>query len=153
MPLEPFDLICHDTAMAELRVCEAPGFAALGLPTEYFLREYYCTDAGCDCRRVLVQFMPVDKSAQNAASINYGWEKAKFYKKWSSDPDLWREMAGATLEPFADQGPHADKFLLLFEKIIEDRRIVASFRRHYTLVKEITDPPAPPAEAVEPAMT
>jgi hypothetical protein len=144
MPLEPFDIICHDIAMTEVRVCETPGLASLGLPTKYFLREFYCTESGCDCRRMLVQFMPADKSGQVAASINYGWEKAKFYKKWSHDPDLWREMAGATLEVFAEQGPHADKFLLIFNKIIADRAIVADFRRHYKLVKEATDiPPAP----------
>ena len=31
MPLEPFDLICHETAMAEMRLCDAPGLASLGL--------------------------------------------------------------------------------------------------------------------------
>ena len=82
MPLEPFDLICHDIAMAGARLCGAPGLASLGLPTEYFLREFYCTESGCDCRRVLVQFMPDGQLPQVAASINYGWEKAKFYKKW-----------------------------------------------------------------------
>jgi len=144
MPLEPFDLICHDVAMAEVRVCETPDLASLGLPTKNFLREFYCTDSGCDCRRVLVQFRPAGQVPQVAASINYGWEKAGFYKKWSSDPDLWREMAGATLERWAEQGPHADKFLLIFKQIIEDRTVVAAFRRHYRLVKEITDaPPAP----------
>jgi hypothetical protein len=144
MPLEPFDLICHDVAMAELRVCETPGLARLGLRTKHFLREYYCTESGCDCRRVLVQFVPDDNLAQVAASINYGWEEPKFYKKWSSDPELWREMAGATLERWAEQGPHADRFLLIFKNIIEDPALVASFRRHYQLVKEITDvPPAP----------
>ncbi len=148
MPLEPFDLICHDVAMAEMRVCETPGLASLGLPTRHLLREFYCTESGCDCRRVLVQFMPDGQWPQVAASVNYGWEKAKFYKKWSSDPELWREMAGATLEPFAEQGPHADKFLLIFKQIIEDRTLVAAFRRHYQLVKEITD--APPASCSKP---
>jgi predicted aminopeptidase len=148
MPLEPFDLICHDISLAEMRVCEAPGLASLGLPIKYFLREFYCTESDCDCRRVLVQFMPDDNLAQVAASINYGWGKAKFYKKWSHDPELWREMAGATLEAFAEQGPHADKFLLIFNKIIADHAIVAAFRRHYKLVKEITD--VPPASRREP---
>ncbi len=144
MPLEPFDVICHDTALAEMRVCEAPGLASLDLPTKYFLREWYCTESGCDCRRVLVQFMPDAAMAPIGASINYGWEKAKFYKKWSHVPGLWREMAGATLERWAEQGPHADKFLLIFKKIIEDHNIVATFRRHYRLVKDITDAPAEP---------
>ena len=144
MPLKPFDLICHDIAMAETRLCKAPGFASLGLPTEYFLREFYCTESGCDCRRVLVQFMPDGQLPQVAASINYGWEKAKFYKKWCCDPELGREMAGATLEPFAEQGPHADKFLLIFQELAKDHALVAVFRRHYQLVKKATDVPPPP---------
>jgi|ERR1035437_4885289 hypothetical protein len=144
MPLKPFDLICHDIAMAEARLCGAPGLASLGLPTKYFLREFYCTESGCDCQRVLVQFMPDAQLPQVAASINYGWEKATFYRKWSRDPEMWREMAGATLEPLAEQGPHAGKFLLIFKKLVEDPTLVAAFRRHYQLVKKITDvPPAP----------
>jgi hypothetical protein len=141
MPLEPFDVVCPEVADVEMRVCEAPGLATLGLPTKYLLREFYCTESGCDCRRVLVQFLPNDPAVQVPATINYGWEKAGYYKKWSSDPELWREMAGATLERMAEQGPHADKFLLVFKKAIEDRTLVAAFRRHYKLVKEITDAP------------
>ncbi len=125
-------------------MCEAPGLASLGLPTKYFLREWYCTESGCDCRRVLVQFMADAPGAPTAASINYGWEKVGFYKKWSHFPDLWREMAGATLERWANQGPHADRFLLVFKKLIEDRTLVAAFRRHYKLVKEITNVPSSP---------
>ena len=60
MALEPFDVICPEIARAEMRVCETPGAAHLGLATKYFLREFYCTDAGCDCRRVLVEFLPCD---------------------------------------------------------------------------------------------
>jgi uncharacterized protein (DUF2336 family) len=39
------------------------------------------------------------------------------------------------------------KFLLIFKKIVEDHSLVAVFRRHYKLVKEITDvPPATPGK-------
>ena len=141
MPLEPFDRICHDIARAELRVCEAPGLASLSLPTQYFLREFYCTESGCDCRRVLVQFMAHDPLFQAGVTINYGWETVKFYNKWIRDPKLAREAAGASLEPFAAQGPHAGKFLLIFKQLIEDPTLVALFRRHYQLVKKITDVP------------
>lgn len=139
MPMEAFDQICPDIARAELRVCEVkePG---LGVPMDsYVLREFYCTDSGCDCRRVLVQMMPLNGPAQVAVSVNYGWEKAKYYRKWSRDPELWREMAGATLEPFAEQGPHARQFLKVFQRIIQDRALVAAFRRHYRLTKEKVD--------------
>ena len=135
--------------MAEARLCGVPGLASFGLPVEYFLREFYCTESGCDCRRVLVQFIPNAQSSQVTAIINYGWEKPKFYRKWSLDPEMWREMAGATLESFAKQGPHADKFLLIFKKLVEDPALVAVFRRHYRLVKEITDVPHAPRGKTE----
>ncbi|MBU6402286.1 MAG: hypothetical protein KGS61_18360 [Verrucomicrobia bacterium] len=139
MPLEPFDQICPAIACAELRVCTVP-IPELGVPTgDYFLREFYCTEPGCDCRRVLIQFLPKDGPAQPAATINFGWEKAKYYRKWSSDPDLWREMAGATLERFAEQGPHKANFLVIFKHIIQDRTLVAAFRRHYRLVKDLIE--------------
>ena len=149
MPLEAFDQICHNIARAEARVCSVPGLASFGLPTKYFLREFYCTESGCDCRRVLVQFVPTAKPPRVAATINYGWEKPKFYKKWSLDPEMWREMAGASLESFGEQGPHADKFLLIFKKLVEDPALVAVFRRHYRLVKEITDVPHAPRGKTE----
>ena len=145
MLLKPLDLICHDLARAEGRSFREPELASLGLPTEYFVREFYCTESGCDCRRVLVQFIPgTTKLPQVAATISYGWEKARYYIKWSHDPEVGREMVGATLEPFAEQGPHAGRFLLLFKELVKNPAVVAIFRRHYQLVRKITDvPPAP----------
>ena len=119
---------------------------AIGVPTgSYFLREFYCTENACDCRRVLVQFIRNDDSCPVAASINFGWKRAKYYRKWSRDPELWREMAGATLEPFAEQGPDAQRFLPIFKHIIQDAKLIAAFRRHYALVKKTVQPPPIPA--------
>jgi hypothetical protein len=140
MPLEPFDQICPEIARAEMRVCTVPT-SGLGVPAgEYFLREFYCNESGCDCRRVMVQFLPTDGSVHVAASINFGWEKAKYYRKWSSDPELWREMSGAILEPLAEQGPHKRRFLLIFNHLIKDRTLVAVFRRHYAQAKAALKP-------------
>jgi hypothetical protein len=143
MPLEPFDMVCHDVALAEMRVVQVPGPSALGPGGKYFLREFYCTEQGCDCRRVLVQFIEEARPSRVAASINYGWETIRFYKKWSRGPGPWREMAGATLEPFAEQGPHAAEFLKVFDHIIKvnDAELVAAFRRHYALVKKTLPKP------------
>ena len=111
MPLEPFDQLYPEIARLEMRVCESPGLAELNLHKAYLLREFYCTEPDCDCRRVVVQFVPQDGPLQVAASINFGWERAKYYRKWSSDPELWREMSGATLERFAEQGPKRERMI------------------------------------------
>ena len=141
MPLEPFDRICPEIARAERHVCDVNS-PVLGVPLgPYVLREFYCTEPGCDCRRVLVQLVPLNEaSLRVVASVNFGWETAKYYRKWSRDPELWREMAGATLEPFAEQGAQARCFLELFKKAIRAPNLVMHFRRHYRLVKEATDP-------------
>ena len=136
MPLEAFDQICPEIARAETHVCTVPEPGLPGVPPgPYLLREFYCTEPDCDCRRLLVQFLPLHGPGEIAASINYGWEKARFYKQWSRDPDLWREMAGATLEPLAEQGPHARIFLEIFDHVIKNQSLVEHFRRHYRLVK------------------
>ncbi len=141
MPLQPFDQICPEIGSKEMRLCTVPT-TKLGVPAgEYFLREFYCTEPDCDCRRVLVQFLAVHGNGEAAASINFGWEKAQYYKKWSRVPDLWREMAGATLEPFVEQGPHGDLFLAIFKNLVKNPALVAVFRRHYLLVKQSLEPP------------
>jgi hypothetical protein len=141
--MQPFDEICHDTALAELRICSAPGLEKLGLPREYFLREFYCTERGCDCRRVMVDFIAKDAAQfEVAATVNYGWESRSYYRRWSKVPGgLWRQMAGASLERMVPQGPHARHFLLVFNEIIKDAEVVASFRRHYEIVKRMVDGP------------
>ena len=130
-----------------MRVCEVPGPSSLGPGGKYLLREFYCTEQGCDCRRVLVQFLADATPSYVAASVNYGWEKPKFYRRWSRDPVLWREMAGATLESFAAQGPDAEGFLKIFNYMItKDPKLVEVFRRHYALVKRtIAAPRNPPS--------
>ncbi|MGD0816584.1 MAG: hypothetical protein ABSA83_23580 [Verrucomicrobiota bacterium] len=141
MPLQPFDLICPDTARSEpLSIVVSARIFGVP-PGRYVLREFYCTELGCDCRRVLVQFFRTDdgSSSQVLAGVNFGWERPRFYRKWSSDPEMWREMAGATLERFCEQGPNAESFLDLFKYSIRQAAFVDGFRRHYALVKDMLE--------------
>jgi hypothetical protein len=139
MALQPFDLICPDIARLEQAACivSTPTFHVP--PGRYVLREFYCTELRCDCRRVLVQFFHSDNglAPQVLASINYGWERPRFYRKWSRVPEMWREMARPTLEPFAEQGPEAESFLALFKDSIQQPAFIDGFRRHYTIVKDM----------------
>ena len=137
MIVQPLDQILPEIARNEARLWEV-NESTLGVPAgKYLVREFYCTELDCDCRRVLIQLLPFDNSSGKvAASINYGWERAKYYRKWSRDPVLGREMVGATLECSAEQGPHARRFLEIFKVLIKDRALVIVFRRHYNLVKE-----------------
>jgi hypothetical protein len=137
MALEAFDHMFRDVARAEARVVKVPT-ETLGVPPgKYLLREYYCNLADCDCRRVVVAMVDFgDDSKGTVATINFGWEKAGYYRKWSDEPELWRKMAGASLEPDTEQGPHARRFLEIFKHLVKDHTLVAVFRRHYRMVKE-----------------
>src|SRR5947199_6626200 len=128
MPLEAFDWICPDIARAETQVCTVPPPGLPGVrPGAYVLREFYCTEPDCDCRRLLVQFLPLRGPGKIAASINFGWENAGFYEEWSGDAEMSQEMARATLEPLAEQGPYARRFLQLFEQAIKNHSVVERF--------------------------
>jgi len=87
--MEAFDHIVPEIARAEMRLPDVPEGAGVP-PGRYLIREYYCTESECDCRRVVVTLTPFDeKGAPVAASLNFGWERQKFYKKWSRVPDAW----------------------------------------------------------------
>jgi hypothetical protein len=137
MSLESFDHIFRDVARAEARICQVPT-GKLGVPHgKYLLREYYCNLAACDCRRVVVQWLDFEDDSNGAvATVNYGWERAGYYRKWSRDAERWRKMAGVSLEPETVQGPYARGFLELFNRLVKDHKLVAVFRRHYRMVKE-----------------
>ena len=139
MPLQPFDQICPEAARVEQASCIVSTPTRGVPPGRYVLREFYCTELGCDCRRVLVQFFRSDNGLrpQILAAINFGWERPRYYRKWSRDPELWREMAGATLEPFSEQGPDAESFLALFKNSAKQPAFVGNFIRHYALVKDL----------------
>jgi hypothetical protein len=139
MALEPFDVLCAAAAQAEQAVCVVTSTTCGVPPGRYVLREFYCRELDCDCRRVLVQFFRSDHGLRPEvlASINFGWETPRFYRKWSRVPGMWREMAGATLEPLAEQGPRARSFLALFRSSAHQPAFVDAFRRHYALVKDL----------------
>jgi hypothetical protein len=142
--MTPFDVVFPEIGLREYRFCEVPSGA--GFPGGKFLmREHYCTEPDCDCRRVVVLFLPFDgPKGEVAASITYGWERQKYYKKWTRDPDpkIARMMSIPHLERLGPQGPHAGFLLRVFEKAIQNREVVASFRRHYAMVKERTSRPS-----------
>lgn len=107
------------------------------LPTgEYAFVEFYCADASCDCRRVLLQVWPKDRPGNVLATINYGWEKLKFYQRWTGSREDARVIVGACLDPLNPQGPHAATFLGALRHFVRtDPAWPARFKQHYKLFK------------------
>ena len=56
---------------------------------EYGFLELFCADPDCDCRRVMLQVTTPDGRVW--ASISFGWENARFYRRWRS-PCLRRRL-------------------------------------------------------------
>lgn len=141
MSIECFAHRFPEVARNEAHVMATPK-PVCGVPVgAYFLREYYCDDLHCDCRRVILRISPTEKSDPDtiSASITYGWERVSYYKKWTRNPDpaAWRDMASAQLDPLLEQSEHAEGLLKMFKAVLDrDRTLIALFRRHYKMVRD-----------------
>ena len=103
---------------------------------EYGFLEFFCPDPSCDCRRVTLRVTTPDGRAW--ASISFGWEKARFYRRWAHDPDDADAMAGASLDPLNHQSEFAEWFLSFFREMVQtDRKYVERLKRHYRMFKNL----------------
>lgn len=110
-----------------------PGGVPLG---EYGFLEFFCADSRCDCRRVMLQVTTPDGGVW--ATIGFGWEKAKFYRRWAHDAAYAEEMAGASLDPLNRQSEFAEWFLLAFQDMVKtDRKYVERLKRHYQMFRDL----------------
>lgn len=103
---------------------------------EYGFLEFFCADPDCDCRRVTLQVTTPDGRVW--ASISFGWENARFYRRWAHDSDDGDEMAGASLDPLNRQSKFAEWFLVFFREMVKtDRKYVERLKRHYQMFKDL----------------
>lgn len=101
---------------------------------EYGFLEFFCADPDCDCRRVMLQVTTPDGRVW--ASISFGWEKVRFYRRWAHDSDAAEVMVGASLDPLNRQSEFAEWFLAFFREMVKtDRRYVERLKRHYHMFK------------------
>ncbi|MCG8351832.1 MAG: hypothetical protein MI924_29050 [Chloroflexales bacterium] len=99
MTMAPFFQYFPDIAAAETRSAHVSGMP--GLPDgECGFFESYCVEPSCDCRRVLVNVVRADIPNKILATINYGWESAKFYGKWLGNMADAVTAKGSALDPF-----------------------------------------------------
>src|SRR5688572_5720626 len=119
MPMVPFFTFCLETAKRETRVLTILDDDGDIPPGHYQFIELYCDEPNCDCRRVLLQVHPTDNVNQVMATITFGWESVAYYRNWTrGDPKLAEGMAGASLELFAPQGPHAQAIMDLTDRVL-----------------------------------
>ncbi len=100
MPMVPFF-----TKLPEIAAVETRELIILNNPKipggAYGLWESYCDELDCDCRRVFINVVPVDSPEDILATISYGWETPKFYKKWMGTVN--QEFMEMMTHPFLEE--------------------------------------------------
>lgn len=136
----PFYAKFRDLAFREMRSVIVPDDRLLPRGQYGFL-EFYCTEVGCDCRRVMLHVVRPDTGTKVWASINFGWESVDFYRRWCpGDPEVAAEMAGATLDPFNPQTERSVPLLKLFQEVVvKDGTFIERLGRHYRMFKSAPD--------------
>ena len=129
----PFDLLFLSVAEEETRSIRVPYESGAQVPAGHYLfRELYCTEPRCDCRRVLLQIMDVDRR-RVAATINYAFEPSDDY------PQI-------TLDPLNPQSEASEGLLKSFEQMIAvDAVYRARLIKHYAMWKDVVDDAAHPS--------
>lgn len=104
---------------------------------QYAFIELYCTEDGCDCRRVLLQVVEESTPGKTWATISFGWDANAQRDELGDFGGLVATASGAFLDPTCPQSEHAHEFLDLFEWMITgDPAYVERLKRHYAMFKE-----------------
>jgi hypothetical protein len=134
MTMMAFDHVFWEIAREESRACQRLDHRRR--PATFLFREFYCTDPGCDCRRVVLHMHWVEEE-RVAASINYAFE-----------PSRRRDEPQISLDPLNPQSEHAEGLLGLFTEVIrKDREFRERLVRHYAMWKQVVDDPSHPQHA------
>ena len=142
MTMMPFYLVNRELAVNETRVITltAPILQnrQLVLPVdEYGFTELYCTENGCDCRRVMINVFSRHAEA-HVATISHGFEP----------PDDKDDYFGQTfLDPLNRQSSYSTALLDLFVSLLKsDESYRQRLERHYQIFKEAIADPAHPCQ-------
>ena len=129
MPMNPFRLVFPRIAQDECRTLTPRGHGELADHT-FLLDEFYCSEPGCDCRRVVLNVIDTDER-RHVATLNYGFDPPN--PPWDEDGQLF-------LDPLNPQSASSAALLKLTRQTIEfDAAYPARLRRHYRMWKRAVD--------------
>lgn len=132
MKVAAFESVFPELAQGDRLACELTD-GEMGLPDGlYELREFYCIEAGCDCNSVLVQFLRhAGEGREEVANVVCCWREGLCI---GESVELKMEM---WLDEDSAQGPHAEVFVRLLERLLHEQPATAErFRDRYELVKD-----------------
>jgi hypothetical protein len=134
MTMAPFDELFPDLARSESRAITVAGHDRLPSGS-YLLREAYCVEPTCDCRRVLIQVWHAERKLQ-VATLNYAFEPPT--PPFADEGQLF-------LDPMNPQSDLSDALYDVVENILAaDRDYGERLRRHYETWKGVVDDPGHP---------
>jgi hypothetical protein len=129
-----FDVLDYELAKKEACTWFVTDRAGIP-PGAYVLRELYCSEPNCDCRRVLLQISWAE-GAKVAATINYAFEPPA--PPFDDEPQIMLDFLN-------EQSSSADELLAMFKEMIAvDRDYHERLIAHYTLWKSVVDDPEHP---------
>ena len=143
MTMVMFGTIFPEVANEETRVISA--FADPIVPSgDYALVEAFCVEHACDCRRVMINVIDVERREQ-VATINYAFEPPR---------PPYEDEGQMFLDPLNPQSDLSARFLALFENIVgTDPAYRVRLERHYAMWKSVIDDPEHPEGSVRRART
>lgn len=134
MMMVPFFNIFPDIAEKETRCVIIPKGNSLPAGS-YYMAESFCNDKKCDCRRAFINVLYNDEIA---ATIGFGWENTKFYKKWAHDKSLASDLKCPILELGGVSTKYSEKVLVLFKEfMMQDNVFLERLKRHYKMFKDV----------------
>lgn len=115
----------------------------------YLLMELFCTDPECDCRRVFLNVIHVERD-RLVAVVAYGWEDRQYYREWFgmgtglSEMDMAEmdiaemieTLKGPALNPGSPRAEFAPAVVDQVESVLEDDDYVERIKRHYEMFKD-----------------
>ena len=142
MSFRMFHEIYPEIGMRETRSVTLPANSGYDLPADdYGFLEMYCSEAGCDCRRVYFQVIAASNPAVVLAVISWGWEPLAFYRRWGHYPGAEKDakdMKGPTLALLNRQSALAPALLELAKGVLlSSPEYVERIKQHYTLFRGV----------------
>ena len=141
MSFQMFHDICQEIALQETRSIALPSNSGYDLPADdYGFLEMYCSEAGCDCRRVYFHVVAMSNPTAVLAMISWGWEPLEFYRRWGNYPGAEKDakgMKGPALALMNKQSKLAPALLeLVKDVLLASPEYVERIKQHYTLFRK-----------------
>lgn len=134
MTMAPFDELFPALARSESRTIKVMQHDQL-IPGSYLLREAYCVEPGCDCRRVLLQVWYGERPRQ-VATLNYAFEPPG--PPFDDEGQLF-------IDPINPQTGLSDALRDFVEDMLAtDHEYRERLHRHYDTWKQVVDDPKHP---------